>query len=251
MNSAYRECTDSYCGASSTITRASNLSRTRRQLVLVLANTWEMVLNRTHRKGRRLERHSDKQDIFPKAADKTATYRSRRTRVAECPTSPKKVTLVPKERPLKISLMASLSSLFAPEKFPVLDIRESDRKYRRFGLILIKNCRPEANCVNFPVYFPVSREFRAETGSYRTASSASQPASQPASVRRFHLVEEPAQIRQVGSGRPRWRDPAAEELEAIALDYAPGAPEGCAIAPAGPAVRARRRHPNLVELHHQ
>jgi hypothetical protein len=37
------------------------------------------------------------------------------------------------------------------------------------------DCRPGHNFVNFPAFFPVSREFGTETGSQSTASSTTQP----------------------------------------------------------------------------
>ena len=72
------------------------------------------------------------------------------------------------------SLFLERFSLIRVRKFPVPLYREFDRKPLNWLETDAEVAGGEPDSSKIPVNFPVSREFRAETGSQLTASSASQ-----------------------------------------------------------------------------
>src|SRR6266566_7354333 len=75
---------------------------------------------------------------------------------------------------LPISLFLQENSLIRIWKFPVLLRREFGCKLLNPRVDQTRKSRWMADSAKFPVNFPVSREFAAETGSQLTASSARQ-----------------------------------------------------------------------------
>src|SRR3954453_13531683 len=76
-----------------------------------------------------------------------------------------------------ISLFLRENSLIRIWKFPVLLRREFGCKLLNPLVDQTRKSRWMADSAKFPVNFPVSREFAAETGSQLTASSARQSVS--------------------------------------------------------------------------
>src|SRR5207245_9579883 len=94
-----------------------------------------------------------------------------------------------------------------------------------------KSRRPEPKSAKFPVNFPVSREFGTETGSHRTASSATQSVSEGAGTSeraRFYIDLATELDRHAGqlSGvrRGRLSSPAAPRLSPRYFSLPPASP---------------------------
>src|SRR5580704_13536494 len=74
----------------------------------------------------------------------------------------------------KVACFVSKISLQRDLLFPVRSFREFGCKPLNLRVLPSARIALGLNSAKFPVYFPVSREFRADTGSRWTASSANQ-----------------------------------------------------------------------------
>src|SRR5260370_21572181 len=136
------------------------------------------------------------------------------------------------------SLFVSRNSLFLRNNSLFPNRRVPDQSAVKWRLFRSKGDLGGPGSSKFPVIFPVSREFAMETGSLRTAPTASHPAQA------LSLESRSAKWRGVG---PRWREEELHRSKGELLSRFSDAPQAQFWLQRS-FLTARRQHAKLGEL---